>query len=379
MITLVYTLAIVRIVAIQRYRPLHNEVLSFQSSNQVTMWADNCRCRWHHVTRLVWLVLSGSFILHNNLFSFVMNIIQYYSFVVIFTMFKGGGALLRWLLVGDLTFWIQQGGKLQTECTPMLERFDFEGTKLPNMPNMPNITNILFCFHWTLGVAIRPADVARIKKDQEGLFWYRVDIERTDHFDFSYFQVPSHVPARGVPRQQKEREDLADGVTAMPACETYELLPLCMYLMYFILKSRRCYTRCIRCIRCAFVAFVVFASSFLCSRKSSRRCECQAMISPADILLVSFCLILSQECPTFDSLMMFNDVCCVKQSLWESEVCMKGIHGNPSFAWPIKDRIGKAMSGPLWDWPFEDHACGRMPGSHESHRKPTEGSGMLWV
>jgi hypothetical protein len=38
-------------------------------------------------------------------------------------------------------------------------------------------------------VAIRPADVARIKKDQEGLFWYRVDIERTDHFDFSYFQV----------------------------------------------------------------------------------------------------------------------------------------------------------------------------------------------
>lgn len=134
--------------------------------------------------------------------------------------------------------------------------------------------------------------------------------------------------------------------------------------------------RCIRCIRCA---FVVFASSFLCSRKSSRRCECQAMISPADILLVSFCLILSQECPTFDSLMMFNDVCCVKQSLWESEVCMKGIHGNPSFAWPIKDRIGKAMSGPLWDWPFEDHACGRMPGSHESHRKPTEGSGMFWV
>ena len=40
----------------------------------------------------------------------------------------------------------------------------------------------------------------------------------------------------------------------MPACETYELLPLRMYLMYFILKSRRCYT-------VAFVAFVVHSYS----------------------------------------------------------------------------------------------------------------------
>ena len=113
-----------------------------------------------------------------------MNIIQYYSFVVIFTMFKGGGALLRWLLVGDLTFWIQQGGKLhgmQTECTLMLQRIDIEGKKLPNMAS---ITKRLICFHWTLGVAIRPADVARIKKHQEHLFWYRVDIEWTDRFDF---------------------------------------------------------------------------------------------------------------------------------------------------------------------------------------------------
>jgi hypothetical protein len=103
----------------------------------------------------------------------------------------------------------------------------------------------------------------RCCKNQEGSrrslliqSWYRAD------WSLRFFLFPSHVPARGVPRQQKEREDLADGVTAMPACETYELLPLRMYLMYFILKSRRCYT-------VAFVAFVAFVVHSLYSQVHS--------------------------------------------------------------------------------------------------------------
>ena len=217
---------------------------------------------------------------------------------------------------------------------------------------------ILFRFHCTLGVVIRPSDVARIKKDQDGLFWDRVDTERgliTSTY-FMYFQVMlSHVPARGVPRQQKEREDLADGVTAMPAWH------MSCFLRAFHVE--------IRCYTVAFVVHLLCIRS-ACSRKFSRRC-CQAMISPADILLVSFCL---SRVPDF----WFHD-------LWRMDwfhVCVQ--HRETKRLWKSEElseigRFGRAMRGPLWDWPFEDHACGRMPGSKamESHGKPKQNAWMF--
>ena len=90
----------------------------------------------------------------------------------------------------------------------------------------------------------------RIKK-----VFFDTDLMKRGPITSMYSIFPSHVPARGVPRQQKEREDLADGVTATPACETYELLPLCLYFM----KSCRCCT----------VAFVAFAVDSMHSRVHS--------------------------------------------------------------------------------------------------------------